>query len=66
MCTHNICFCGGIRKIFTGYPPLSRPMISLLMSTHICFYGKIRKNIMWMTPFTWSYEALFLYVMACM
>ena len=26
MSTHNICFCGEIRKIFTGYPPLSRPM----------------------------------------
>ena len=23
---HNICFRGEIRKIFTGYPPLSRPM----------------------------------------
>ena len=23
---HNICFHGEIRKIFTGYPPLSRPM----------------------------------------
>ena len=26
MNTHNICFHGEIRKIFTGYPPLSRPM----------------------------------------
>ena len=27
MSTHNICFHGEIRKIFTGYPPpLSRPM----------------------------------------
>ena len=26
MSTHNICFRGEIRKIFTGYPPLSRPM----------------------------------------
>ena len=26
MSTHNICFLGEIRKIFTGYPPLSRPM----------------------------------------
>ena len=26
MSNHNICFCGEIRKIFTGYPPLSRPM----------------------------------------
>ena len=29
MSTHNICFCGEIRKIFTGYPPLSRPMHSM-------------------------------------
>ena len=27
MSTHNICFHGEIRKIFTGYPPLSRPMV---------------------------------------
>ena len=26
MSTHNICFRGEIGKIFTGYPPLSRPM----------------------------------------
>ena len=26
MSTHNICFRGEIRKIVTGYPPLSRPM----------------------------------------
>ena len=26
MITHNVCFCGEIRKIFTGYPLLSRPM----------------------------------------
>ena len=26
MSTNNICFRGEIRKIFTGYPPLSRPM----------------------------------------
>ena len=25
MSTHNICFRGEIRKIFTGYPPLSKP-----------------------------------------
>ena len=29
MSTHNICFHGEIRKIFTGYPPLPRPMIIL-------------------------------------
>ena len=28
MSTHNICFHGEIRKIFTGYPPLSRSMVS--------------------------------------
>ena len=28
MSTHNICFLGEIRKIFTGYPPLSRHMHS--------------------------------------
>ena len=27
MNTHNICFCGEIRKIFTGYPPLSRSVL---------------------------------------
>ena len=26
MSTHNICLCGEIRKIFSGYPPLSGPM----------------------------------------
>ena len=26
MSTHIICFRAEIRKIFTGYPPLSRPM----------------------------------------
>ena len=30
MSTHNICFRGEIRKIFTGYPPLSGPMVFLL------------------------------------
>ena len=29
MSTHNICFCGEIRKIFTLYPLLSRPMYSI-------------------------------------
>ena len=28
MSTHNICFCGIIRKLFCRYPNLSRPMIS--------------------------------------
>ena len=27
MSTHNICFRGEIRKIFTRYPSLSRPMV---------------------------------------
>ena len=29
--THNICFCGEIRKIFTRYPPLSRPMYKYII-----------------------------------
>ena len=33
MSTHNICFPGEIRKIFTGYPPLSRPMHNLNLDT---------------------------------
>ena len=32
MSTHNICFRGEIRKIFTGYPLLSRPMDILITS----------------------------------
>ena len=28
MSNNNICFRGEIRKIFTEYPPLSRPMTS--------------------------------------
>ena len=35
MSTHNICFRGEIRKIFSGYPPLSRPMILSLFSQQI-------------------------------
>ena len=42
MSTHNICFRGEIRKIFTGYPPLARPMRSsvlvLLSSRNIHFF----------------------------
>ena len=30
MSTHNICFCGEIRKIFTCYPLLSIPMNSVV------------------------------------
>ena len=38
MSTHNICFHGEIRKIFTGYPPLSRPVFHLLAHFHfICW-----------------------------
>ena len=32
MSTHNICFRGEIRKIVTGYPPLSRPMKRMIMN----------------------------------
>ena len=32
MSTHNICFCGEIRKIITGYPILSRPMMTPLVN----------------------------------
>ena len=32
MSTHNICFHGEIRKIFTGYPPLSRLMMATLLA----------------------------------
>ena len=35
MSTHNICFRGEIRKIFTGYPPLSRPMVCGLLTLPI-------------------------------
>ena len=52
MSTHNICFCAEIRKIFTGHPPLSRPMISekyfSYFSMKTCcgfsyFYGETEK-----------------------
>ena len=38
MSTHNICFRGEIRKIFTGYPPLSRPMLWPVLFINI-FYN---------------------------
>ena len=40
MSTYNIGFCGEIRKIFTGYPPLSRPMYveSVPMQCHAKLY----------------------------
>ena len=37
MSTHNICFRGEIRKIFTGYPPLSRPMYGVCFITFSSF-----------------------------
>ena len=56
MSTHNICFCGEIRKILTWYPLIFRPMLNncgyslehlidtLLMSAHnVRLCGKIRK-----------------------
>ena len=36
MSTHNVCFGGELRKIFTGYTPLSRPV----STDNICFCGK--------------------------
>ena len=36
MSTHNICFRGEIRKIFTGYPSLTRPL--LIYGRHCLFY----------------------------
>ena len=38
--THNICFCGEIRKIFIGYPPLSRPMGALLQYILFLFFQR--------------------------
>ena len=35
MSTNNICFCGEIRKIFTGYPPLSRPMSKEMLGEEV-------------------------------
>ena len=32
MSTHNICFRGEIRKILTGYPLLSRPVVQAHVS----------------------------------
>ena len=44
MSTHNICFHGEIRKIFTGYPPLSRPM-----SLNVIAFGML--HLYWQTIF---------------
>ena len=48
MSTHNICFHAEIRKIFTGYPPISRPMEVPQQGTsneypQICLHVEIRK-----------------------
>ena len=52
MNTHNIRFRGEIRKIFTGYPPLTRSMMSvwcfiahsLSLSPLYCFRQKMFRN----------------------
>ena len=46
MSTHNICFHGEIRKLFTGYPPLSKPML---------MFSWRNKNIYLDTPLIWCY-----------
>ena len=47
MSTHNICFCGEIRKIFTGYPLLSRPMnIIFLHNKYILWMLISQANLM--------------------
>ena len=38
MSTHNICFCGEIRKIITIYPLLSRPMHPAMQNTSDCVF----------------------------
>ena len=49
MSTHNICFHGEIRKISTGYPPLSRPTRSDAAKWGILFATQpsIFRNIKW-------------------
>ena len=46
MSTHNICFHGEIRKIFTGYPPLSRlmnyPRNILNKSSGLCYWRSMK------------------------
>ena len=42
MSTHNISFCGEIRKILCGYPFLSRSMIAILLFP---FYRSISTGI---------------------
>ena len=46
MSTHNICFCGEIRKILCGYPLLSVAMADipyLELQTTITFYLTIKE-----------------------
>ena len=50
MSTHNICFCREIRKLFTWYPLLSRPM-DTLSAYHIC-------------PKIWN--SLFYFILMCL
>ena len=45
MSSHNICFRGQIRKIFTGYLPLSRPVLMCpVRSVHM--KGKDQTNLL--------------------
>ena len=46
MSTHNICFRGEIRKIFTGYPPLTRPMVIVVLDhQHACPSGPLFQDV---------------------
>ena len=64
MSTHNICFRGDIRKIFTRYPPLSRPMwllwFSFIWGLYTLCYDLLRKCLTrgWCDQ-SWSMLALF-------
>ena len=42
MSTHNMCFRGEIRKVFTGYPLVSRPMQSLHAVSFCMLFGRLR------------------------
>ena len=44
MSTHNICFCGEIRKIFSWHPLLSRPMHVQITSIHLPGMAKSRAD----------------------
>ena len=46
MSTHSICFRREIRKIFTGYPPLSRPMNHISMEIPKKVKAKYEKKYM--------------------